>query len=139
MEGSAEDLGAAGKDNAYGWGRLRLPVGPDATTNSAQDVGRRVVKLRGFVTPNRWAGSYRWEYSTDPTFATFSSTASTASRRATLTGVSFLLDGLEPTTTYYARFVTQNPHGTATGNSTTFTTVASAEPYVSCRPRRAHA
>ena len=42
-----------------------------------------------------------------------------------------LLDGLEPTTTYYARFVTQNPHGMATGNSTTFTTVASAKPYAS--------
>jgi uncharacterized repeat protein (TIGR01451 family) len=132
LEGNAEDLGTSGKDNAYGWGRLRLPAAPDATTNSAQDVGRRVVKLRGFVNPNRWAGSYRWEYSTDPTFATSSSTASTAfAAGSTLTGVSFLLDGLEPTTTYYARFVTQNPHGTATGNSTTFTTVASAKPYAS--------
>ncbi len=132
LEGNAEDLGTAGKDNAYGWGRLRLPAEPDATTNSAQDVGRRMVKLRGFVNPNRWAGSYRWEYSTDPTFATFASTASTAfAAGSTLTAVSFLLDGLEPTTTYHARFVTQNPHGTATGNSTSFTTVASAKPYAS--------
>ena len=131
LEGSAEDLGAAGKDNAYGWGSLRLPVGPDATTNTAQDVGRRIVKLRGLVNPNRWAGTYRWEYSTDPAFATFATTTSTAfAAGSTLTSVSFLLDGLEPTTTYHARFVTQNAHGTATGSSTTFTTAASAEPYV---------
>ena len=132
LEASAEDLGAAGKDSVYGWGRLRLPVGPDATTHVSRDVGRRVATLRGFVTPNRWPGTYRWEYSTDPTFATFTSTASTAfAAGSAVTTVSFLVDGLEPTTTYHARFVTENAHGSATGSSTTFTTVASAKPYVS--------
>ena len=132
LEASAEDLGAAGKDSVYGWGRLRLPVGPDATTHVARDVGRRVATLRGFVTPNRWPGTYRWEYSTDPAFAAFTSTPSTAyAAGSAVTTVSFLVDGLEPTTTYYARFVTENAHGSATGNNSTFTTVASAKPYVS--------
>ena len=132
LEETAEDLGAAGKDNVYGWGRLRLSAAPSATTMTPQTVGRRIVTLRGFYTSNRWSGSYRWEYTTDPTFATSSSTTSASyaggddSQAATLT-----LDGLQPTTTYYARFVAENAHGTARGSQTTFTTVETAKPFVS--------
>jgi len=131
LEGTAEDLGQVGKDNLYGWGRLRLPADPDATTMATQSVGRRVAKLRGIVGSNRWPGSYRWEYSTDPTFATFASTPSTPFAADAANGIaSLLVDGLEPTTTYHARFVSENEHGSAIGSAISFTTFATAAPYV---------
>jgi uncharacterized repeat protein (TIGR01451 family) len=132
IEGSAEDLGTAGMDNLYGWGRLRLPVTPAATTMTAQSVGRRVAKFRGIVDAHRWPGTYRWEYSTDPAFGTSSSTASTAfAAGATNSSVSLRVDGLEPSTTYHARLVVANDHGSSTASAVTFTTVDTAAPYVS--------
>ena len=131
LEATAQDLGTAGKDSLFGWGRLRLPAAPEATTAAAQAVGRRIVTLRGFVTANRWPGTYRWEYSTDPAFATSSTTASTPFAAAdTVASASFVLEGLEPTTLYYARFVAENEHGSETGQRVSFTTADTAAPYV---------
>lgn len=131
LEATAQDLGTAGKDSLFGWGRLRLPAAPEATTAAAQAVGRRIVTLRGFVTANRWPGTYRWEYSTDPAFATSSTTASTSFAAAdTVASASFVLEGLEPTTLYYARFVAENEHGSETGQRVSFTTADTAAPYV---------
>lgn len=132
IEGTAEDLGTAGRDNLFGWGSLRLPAPPQATSIPAQSVGRRVAKLRGLVTANRWAGTYRWEYSPDSTFATFATTDAAAfDDGAANDSATLRLDGLEPLTTYYARFVTENDHGSATGTRLSFTTADTAAPYVS--------
>ncbi len=132
IEGSAEDLGTSGMDNLYGWGRLRLPVAPGGVTLSAQAVGRRVARVRGVVDPHRFAGTYQWEYSTDPLFATSQTTASTAyASDADSTSASFRLDGLEPSTTYHARIVVENEHGATTGGRATFSTVETAAPYAS--------
>lgn len=134
VEGTAADSGPVGADNAYGHGRLRLGVPPSASTLPATSIGRRVVQLRGSYNANRWDGSYRWQYATEPTFATSSSTPPTEyhwSGATTNSSVSAMLDGLEPATTYYARLVVENEHGTTTGATTSFTTATTAAPYVS--------
>ena len=130
LESTAEDLGTPGKDSAYGSGRIRLPAGPAATTLAAEGLGRRIATLKGRVTANRWAGTYRWELSTSPTFAGSTLTAATAfPSSATALPVSLQVATLDPTTTYYARLIAQNAHGTATGSSVTFTTTDSSTPF----------
>lgn len=130
LESTAEDLGASGKDNLFGSGRIRLPAGPAATTAAADGIGRRVATLRGTVTANRWPGTYRWEYSTDPTFASSTVTAASAlASSASATAVSVRLETLDPLTTYHARLIAQNAHGTATGSTVTFATTDSSAPF----------
>ena len=64
LEALAVDLGAPGKDNAYGAGRLRLPARPTPTTSFPSSVGRRTAVLAGSVQPHRWEGRAYFEYST---------------------------------------------------------------------------
>ena len=53
LEGHALDLGAGGKDDAYGFGRLRLPTSPPTVADVAADpVDNHSATLRGRVWAN---------------------------------------------------------------------------------------
>ncbi len=135
LESTALDLGPAGKDSLYGAGRLRLPVRPTATTSFPSGIGRRTAVLAGTVEPHRWEGRAFFEYSTDPGFAAPAKTT-VVDVAASAAGVPLTVqvDGLEPTTTYYARLVAENEHGVMRGSPVAFTTVAAAAPTVSTGP-----
>ena len=134
LESTALDLGAAGKDNAYGSGRLRLAVKPGAFTATPENVGRTVARFSGTYNPRRWTGTSRWEYSTND-FATFTSTTPVAFADGDTNLVtSSRVDGLVPGTAYKVRFVTENAHGATLGDSVAFTTKTTAAPYVETVP-----
>ena len=119
LEAAAADLGAAGKDNAYGAGRLRLPVRPTPTTSFPSSVGRRTAVLAGTVKPHRWEGRRVLRVLDRPQLRRVSprrrrcrSAPRPASCRCRVQ-----VDGLEPTTTYHARLVVENEHGVRRGDA----------------------
>ena len=135
LEAAAADLGAPGKDNAYGAGRLRLPVRPTPTTSFPSSVGRRTAVLAGTVKPHRWEGRAFFEYSTDPNFGTAATT--TPVQFAAAAGelpLAVQVDGLEPTTSYHARLVVENEHGVRRATPVGFTTTSASAPTLSTSP-----
>ena len=113
--------------------RLIAPIGsPSVADASATDVTAESATLRAAVNPNGMATTWAVELSTDPGFAG-------AVRRpggTTITGGRYLpvdavlgLTSLSPRTTYHARVVATNEHGTVTGGPVTFTTLGT-EPVI---------
>ena len=132
LEAMAVDLGAPGKDNAYGAGRLRLPARPTPTTSFPSSVGRRTAVLAGSVQPHRWEGRAYFEYSLDPGFAAPAvTTPAPFAAAASAVPLSVQVDGLEPTTTYHARLVVENEHGVGRGTPVSFTTTSASAPTLS--------
>ena len=132
LEATAVDLGPPGKDNAYGAGRLRLPVRPTPATSFPSSVGRRTAVLAGTVQPHRWEGRAFFEYSPDPGFAAPAATTPVPfAAAASELPLSVQVDGLEPTSTYHARLVVENEHGVRRGTAVSFTTTSASAPTLS--------
>ena len=135
LESTALDLGAPGKDNAYGAGRLRLPVRPTPSTSFPSSVGRRTAVLAGTVKPHRWEGRAFFEYSTDPNFGAAATTTPVPfAAAAGELPLAVQVDGLEPTTSYHARLVVENEHGVRRATPVGFTTTFAAAPTLSTSP-----
>ena len=133
---AAADLGAPGKDNVYGAGRLRLPVRPTPTTSFPSSVGRRTAVLAGTVKPASLGGP-----SVLRVLDRRQLRARLRRRRrcrslpppATLP-VAVQVDGLEPTTSYHARLVVENEHGVRRATPVGFTTTSASAPTLSTSP-----
>lgn len=101
------------------------PPSPSGTTNPAASVGPIVATLNGSVTPNGLATAAWFEYGTDPTLTTSSSTTSQFLGSGTANvPVSAVLTGLSAATTYYFRVEASNSAGTTRGSILNFTTGA---------------
>ena len=103
-----------------------LPNSPPAvTTNAATSVTISGAGLNGTVIPNELATTAVFEWGTDSSLNTFSSTSSQPLGAGTTSvAITASLSGLIPGTTYYFRVVAINSAGTSTGTIVSFNTVA---------------
>jgi phosphodiesterase/alkaline phosphatase D-like protein len=94
-------------------------------TNAASSVTISGAVLNGTVGPNELATTAVFEWGTDPTLATFTSTSlQTLGAGTTSLAVTAPLSGLNPLTTYYFRVAATNSAGTTKGLIVSFSTVA---------------
>ena len=96
---------------------------PTVTTLAANSISAFTGTMNGTVNGNGWATTAWFEWSTDPTLATFTSTPSQAIGPNEMP-VSATLIQLVPDTPYYFRVAASNPQGTARGSILSFTTLA---------------
>jgi phosphodiesterase/alkaline phosphatase D-like protein len=99
---------------------------PTVTTENASSVTLSGAVLNGTVNPNELATTAVFEWGTDPTLATHSTTSPVHSVGAggTSVAVSDALSGLTPGTTYYYRVSATNSVGTSPGTILSFVTTA---------------
>ncbi|OGM91292.1 hypothetical protein A2755_02770 [Candidatus Wolfebacteria bacterium RIFCSPHIGHO2_01_FULL_48_22] len=98
--------------------------GPNALTNPATQITTNSARLQGSVNPNGLSTTYRFQYGTSPTLATFqSATISSAGSGELLVGVSAPVTGLTSNTTYYFRVTASNELGTDQGSILSFKTL----------------
>ena len=132
LETTAVDLGAAGKDNLYGSGRLDLasppasPSPPTVATNPATDVaesgGQLTATLHGTITDDGSDEcSYQFEYGTQSGGPYDVATGWTGTE---FTGDTFsaTTGPLDQDTAYFFRARAQNDSGIGNGEERTFTT-----------------
>ena len=106
-----------------------LPAGaaenatPTAITGAAQQIGPTSALVNGTVNPGGKATSVFFEYGSDPTKLTKTSSSSAGSGTADV-AVSAKLTGLTPGTTYAYLVEATNSDGTAKGLEGTFTTLS---------------
>ena len=106
-----------------------LPAGaaenatPTAITGAAQQIGPTSALVNGTVNPGGKATSAFFEYGSDPTKLTKTSSSSAGSGTADV-AVSAKLTGLTPGTTYTYLVEATNSDGTAKGLEGTFTTLS---------------
>ena len=131
LEGRAGPLGAAGKDNLFGAGKLLLgtppaaPAGdaPTVTTGAASGVTAGDATLAGTVNPHGSPTTYRFQFG--PTTAYGRQSVDVPAGAGTgAVAVSAAVANLTPSTTYHYRIVAINEHGTTTGSDATFSTPA---------------
>jgi hypothetical protein len=92
-------------------------------TNAATSVGAIVATLNGSVTPNGLETAAWFEYGTDPTLTTSTSTSSQSLGSGTASmAVNATLSGLSTAITYYFRVAASNSEGTTRGSILSFTT-----------------
>ena len=92
------------------------PVSPTVTTNTATSITTNGAVLTGDVNPNGNATDAWFEYGTDPSLSSFTSTARVPKGSGTTT-LSFnaSISGLTPWRTYYYRAAASNSGGTEKG------------------------
>lgn len=96
-------------------------TGPQATTLPAQPVRADTAVANGLVNPNGEVTDAWFEWSTDPTFATFTATRIQDVGSGTNdVALAELLLPLTPGTTYYVRVVASNISGTVRGDIVSF-------------------
>ncbi len=136
LESTATDLGAAGRDNEFGWGLLNAPaavswmplVPPDVDTSAATDIACDCCMLNGNLGDMGTASStdVAFEWATDDYFTSHGDTYNneTASECMASTGpFCSSLTGLQPGTIYHFR-ATATGDGTAYGDDMVFVTTA---------------
>ncbi len=100
------------------------PAGaPTVNTGPATNVVKDGARLNGDVNPNNSATSAHFDWGTNPTLGTYTSTpAQTLGSGGSSTPVSFDLTALMPNMTYYFRLTGSNAIGTSVGSILSFTT-----------------
>jgi len=133
LESRTVDLGAAGKDNVYGAGRLSL--GPALNVQlpsisypspSAIGITGSGATLVGSVNPNGAATQYRFEYGLSAAYSTATDWYALPAGQG-FASVSAQISGLSPSTTYHFRLAAKNAAGTAYGIDQTFPTPAARD------------
>jgi hypothetical protein len=97
--------------------------GPTAATRAATGVGSRSAVLQGTVNPNDKSTAYAFEYGATTAYSKLSPPASAGKGKSDI-AVSYVLAGLQPSTTYHFRLVASNEKGIAYGADVAFTTAA---------------
>jgi hypothetical protein len=96
-------------------------LGPQAITLAAQPVLADRAVLNGLVNPNGDATDAWFEWTTNPSFASYSSTSPQAVGAGTdAIAIAELILSLAPGTTYYARVAASSLAGTARGDVVSF-------------------
>lgn len=119
LYGVNENGGTGGAGTVY-----RVIIAPLVTTLAAEDLHTTTAILNGTLGANGGAGTFHFDYSTSPTFASgvlSTPTAEVGGDRAVLP-VSITISALTAGTVYYARFVAENAGGVTIGNTVSFTT-----------------
>jgi DNA-binding beta-propeller fold protein YncE len=98
---------------------------PTVTTGGTSGATAEAVTLEGSVNPEATHTSYHFEYGTEESYGA-SSTEEEAGAGSSSVPASFLLEGLEPNTTYHYRLVAGNSLGSSAGDDATFTTLPAA-------------
>jgi hypothetical protein len=102
---------------------------PAVTTLAATSVGANTATLNGNVTANGLSTNAWFEWGTDPSLSTSTSTSSQSVGSGTTSqSVSAAITGLSTGTTYYYRTVAYNISGTIRGSIINFTTSAGNGP-----------
>ena len=101
---------------------------PTVTTDNASSVTVSGAVLNGTVNPNELATTAVFEWGTDPTLVTHSTTspAHSVGTGSTSVAINDALSGLTPGVTYYYRVSATNSVGTSTGAIVSFTPTALA-------------
>ena len=97
-----------------------LTVAPGAAPGTASPTEQTAI-LKGLVTPNSQATSYRFEYGPTASYGTLT-TSGSAGSGASQVPVSASISGLTAHTAYHFRVLATNASGTTYGPDTTFTT-----------------
>jgi hypothetical protein len=127
VEGFALDLGALGKDNLYGAGRLYLEgPPPTVTTEPATSVTSTSATLNGTVNPNGSTTSYYFEYGLTQSYGSITTEFYIGSGTIDI-GVSADIIVSDPIATYHYRLVATNALGTTYGANMTFTNDTDAD------------
>jgi DNA-binding beta-propeller fold protein YncE len=95
-------------------------LAPTVTTGAASATAQSAT-LEGTVNPEGTHTAYHFEYGTEATYGA-SSPEEEAGAGSTDVPASFLVEGLEPNTTYHYRLVAANSLGSSAGDDATFTT-----------------
>jgi N-acetylneuraminic acid mutarotase len=102
---------------------LSVHQAPFVTTLAATSVGVTTAELNGIVTPNGLGTTTWFEYGTDSTLASSTSTTSQSVGSGTTSlSVNAVLAGLTNGTTYYYRLAASNSTGTTKGDIASVTT-----------------
>ncbi len=94
---------------------------PAAATGPALSISSSGATLNGTATANQSSASVTFDYGTTSSYGQ-SAPAGPQPGGFSPTGVSALIGGLAPNTTYHYRLVVTSPDGTAVGSDQTFTT-----------------
>jgi streptogramin lyase len=97
-----------------------LTVAPGAAPGAASSTEQTAI-LKGLVTPNSQATTYRFEWGPTASYGTLTASGSAGSG-ASQVPVSTSISGLSAHSTYHFRVVATNASGTSYGPDTTFTT-----------------
>lgn len=103
-------------------------VAPTVTTGGTSGANAESATLEGTVNPEGTHTAYHFEYGTEATYGAFSPEEE-AGAGSTDVPASFLVEGLQPNTTYHYRLTAANSLGSSAGQDATFTT-SSAPPTV---------
>jgi hypothetical protein len=129
LESRAVDLGAAGKDNLYGSGRLSLgTLPPTVATAPATNLAFNAARLNANFTSKGTAVSANVSFEWGTTAGTWPNATSTQTLSAPGTYL-FDLGSLLPNTTYYYRAKAVG-NGTGYGNEVSFLTLPTTPPIV---------
>ena len=132
-----QTLTGAYNQTTYGGGTydafiLRFGTLPIVTTGAATNVTSSSAEVNGIVNPNDLETTAYFEWGTDNTLSTFSTTTSQSIGSGTTNvPVSEVLSGLSDNTTYYYRIVGENSSGTVRGEIKSFAQVSIANGDVS--------
>jgi NHL repeat len=97
-------------------------VAPAVTTGGTSGATADSVTLEGTVNPEGVQTGYRFEYGTEATYGGAGPEVEAGAGSADVPA-SFLLEGLEPNTTYHYRLTASNSLGANSGDDATFTTL----------------
>jgi hypothetical protein len=116
--------GTLGGDGTWNGSPIIQTTPPTAITMAASLITSTTAVLNGTVNPNGSATSAYFEWGTDNTLSTCSTTsAQSIGSGTTDVALAENLTGLSPNTTYYYRIVGENSAGTVQGSILSFTTV----------------
>ncbi len=101
--------------------------GPGAQTQAPTSLTPTSAVLHGLVTPDGKNTRYWFEVGTTTGYGIATNPA-TAGSGKTAVILNHGIDGLQPQTTYHARVVASDDHGTTAGDDMTFTTPAAGSP-----------
>jgi hypothetical protein len=117
---------------------LTVIAAPATATTGPGAVTASGAKLAGTINPNGSDSTYHFEYGTSPAL-TSSTPSHDAGAGRSSAGVSAVLSGLRPDTTYYYRLVSTNQAGPGAGGTLTFTTATSTGPAARITIKTSHA
>ena len=94
---------------------------PTVTTGATSGITAESATLEGTVNPEATHTAYHFEYGSEESYGAFSPEEE-AGAGSTDVPASFLIEGLQPNTTYHYRLTAANSLGSSSGQDATFTT-----------------